>query len=94
MAASPQEEAERREVVQETLETIAGLPPRQREALLRIAVQGASQDEVAEELGVSRIAVRQLVHRARTSLRAAATALLPFPLIGWAAGAGSSGLRR
>ncbi|MDA0166159.1 sigma-70 family RNA polymerase sigma factor [Solirubrobacter ginsenosidimutans] len=89
MAASPQEEAERREVVQETLETIAALPPRQREALLRIAVQGASQDEVAEDLGVSRIAVRQLVHRARTSVRAAATALLPFPLIGWAAGAGS-----
>jgi predicted DNA-binding protein (UPF0251 family) len=89
VAASPEEEAERREVIQETLETIAGLPPRQREALLRIAVQGAGQDEVAEELGVSRIAVRQLVHRARTSLRAAATALLPFPLIGWAAGASS-----
>src|SRR3954471_8898420 len=39
LAASPAEEAERRAVVQETLETIAGLPERQREALLRIAVQ-------------------------------------------------------
>src|ERR1700754_967788 len=66
VAAGPQEEAERREVIQETLETIAGLPLRQREALLSIAVQGRSQDEVAQELGVSRTAVRQLVHRART----------------------------
>jgi RNA polymerase sigma factor (sigma-70 family) len=89
VAASPQEEAERRAVVQETLETIAGLPPRQREALLRISVQGHSQDEVAEELGVSRIAVRQLVHRARTSLRATATAVFPLPLMSWAAGAGT-----
>ena len=87
VAAGPQEEAERREVIHETLETIAGLPPRQREALLSIAVQGRSQDEVAEELGVSRIAVRQLVHRARTSLRAAATAVAPLPLVSWAAGA-------
>ena len=89
VAASPQEESERRAVVQETLEAIADLPPRQREALLRIAVQGRSQDEVAEELGVSRIAVRHLVHRARTSLRAAATAIVPLPLMGWAAGAGT-----
>src|SRR3954471_22816357 len=72
-APSPQEEAERRAVVRETLEAVAGLPERQREALLRIAVQGHSQDEVAEELGLSRVAVRQLVHRARTSLRATAS---------------------
>ena len=38
-ASSPQEEAERRAVVRETLEAVAGLPERQREALLRIAVQ-------------------------------------------------------
>jgi RNA polymerase sigma factor (sigma-70 family) len=88
-AASPQEEAERREVVQETLEAVAGLPERQRQALLRIAVQGRSQDEVAEELGVSRIAVRQLVHRARVTLRSAASAVLPFPLVAWLASAGT-----
>jgi RNA polymerase sigma factor (sigma-70 family) len=90
VADGPQEEAERREVIREALETIAGLPPRQRDALLRIAVQGRSQDEVADELGVSRIAVRQLVHRARTSLRAAATALAPLPLMSWAAGTAAS----
>jgi RNA polymerase sigma factor (sigma-70 family) len=88
-AASPQEEAERREVVQETLEAVAGLPERQRQALLRIAVQGRSQDEVAEELGVSRIAVRQLVHRARTTVRSAASAAVPFPVVAWLASAGT-----
>jgi RNA polymerase sigma factor (sigma-70 family) len=88
-APSPQEEAERRTVVHETLEAVAGLPVRQREALLQIAVQGRSQDEVADELGVSCIAVRQLVHRARATLRAAASALVPFPLIAWLASAGA-----
>lgn len=88
-ASSPQEEAERRAVVRETLEAVAGLPERQREALLRIAVQGHSQDEVAEELGVSRVAVRQLVHRARTAVRTAASAVVPFPVLTWLASAGS-----
>jgi RNA polymerase sigma factor (sigma-70 family) len=94
VAASPEEEAERRAVVQETLEAIAELPDRQREALLRIAVQGHSQDEVAGELGLSAVAVRQLVHRARTALRAAATAVVPFPAVSWAAslGAGDRGI--
>ncbi len=90
VADGPEEEAERREVIRDALETIADLPPRQRDALLSIAVQGRSQDEVADELGVSRIAVRQLVHRARVSLRAAATALAPLPLISWAAGTAAS----
>jgi RNA polymerase sigma factor (sigma-70 family) len=90
VADGPQEEAERREVIREALETIASLPPRQRDALLSIAVQGRSQDEVAAELGVSRIAVRQLVHRARTSLRATATALAPLPMVSWAAGTTAS----
>jgi DNA-binding CsgD family transcriptional regulator len=88
-APSPQEEAERREVIRETLEAVAGLPERQRDALLRIAVQGRSQDEVAEELGVSRVAVRQLVHRARTAVRTAASAVVPFPVVTWLASAGS-----
>src|SRR4051812_6138240 len=84
---APQEEMERRAVVRQTLTGLAALPDRQREALLRIAVEGRSQDEVARELGVSEGAVRQLVHRARLTLRAAATAVTPLPLATWAAGA-------
>src|SRR3954469_14687119 len=84
---APQEEMERRAVVRQTLTGLAALPEGQREALLRIAVEGRSQDEVARELGVSEGAVRQLVHRARLTLRAAATAVTPLPLATWAAGA-------
>jgi RNA polymerase sigma factor (sigma-70 family) len=81
------EELERRAVVRQTLAGLAALPERQRDALLAIAVEGRSQDEVALELGLSEGAVRQLVHRARTTLRAAATAITPLPLVTWAAAA-------
>ena len=87
----PAELAERSAVVRQTLAGLAALPERQRDALLQIAVEGRSQDEVAEELGLSHGAVRQLVHRARTSLRTAATALLPLPLAGWLAAGGPAG---
>ena len=70
---------------------LAGLPERQRDALLRIAIEGRRQEEVARELGVTEGAVRQLVHRARLTLRAAATAFIPLPLAEWAAAAGGSG---
>src|SRR5689334_9551117 len=83
---APQEEMERRAVVRQTLTGLAALPERQREALLQIAIEGRSQDEVARELGVTEGAVRQLVHRARMTLRAAATAVVPLPVAAWAAG--------
>ena len=87
-SGGPAELAERRAVVRGTLAGLAALPERQRQALLQIAVEGRSQDEVAEQLGLSQGAVRQLVHRARTALRAAATALVPLPLATWLATAG------
>ena len=91
IADAPDDELERRAVVRQTLHGLASLPPRQREALLAIAVEGRSQEEVAGELGLSTGAVRQLVHRARSSLRAAATAVIPLPLVSWAAAWGSRG---
>jgi RNA polymerase sigma factor (sigma-70 family) len=81
----PEEELERRIVVRATLAGVAALPERQRQALLRIAVEGRAQEDVAAELGVSEGAVRQLVHRARVQLRAAATAATPMPLAIWMA---------
>src|SRR3954451_5636450 len=89
-AVAPQEEMERRAVVRQTLTGLAALPDRQREALRRIAIEGRSQEEVARELGVTEGAVRQLVHRARVTLRAAATAITPLPLARWAPGAGGT----
>jgi RNA polymerase sigma factor (sigma-70 family) len=87
----PEEEVLRRAVVRQTLAAVAALPERQREALLRTAVEGRGQDEVARDLGLSDTAVRALVHRARVRVRAAATALVPLPLASWAAGAGGAG---
>jgi hypothetical protein len=89
IADAPQEELERRMVMRRTLAGLAALPERQREALRRTAVEGRSQGEVAEALGLSQGALRQLVHRARTSLRAAATALTPLPIATWLATAGT-----
>jgi RNA polymerase sigma factor (sigma-70 family) len=86
----PQDEVERRQVMRDTLTGVAGLPENQRHALLQTAA-GVSRAEIAAALDVSEGAVRQLVHRARTSLRAAATALTPTPLAGWAAALGADG---
>jgi RNA polymerase sigma factor (sigma-70 family) len=85
---APQSELERRDVVRQTLTGLAGLPERQRDALIRSAVEGASHAEIAKALGLSEGATRQLVLRARASLRSAATALTPGPLIAWSAWAG------
>jgi RNA polymerase sigma factor (sigma-70 family) len=86
---APEEEFERRAIVRDTLAALAELPERQREALLRVAVQGRSQEEVAEDFGLTHGAVRQLVHRARTTLRAAATAVTPLPVASWLASVGA-----
>jgi RNA polymerase sigma factor (sigma-70 family) len=88
---APEADVERRVVIRETLAGVAALPYNQREALLRTAVEGHSRAQVASDLGVSDGAVRQLLHRARTTLRAAATAATPMPIAGWAAGAAGHG---
>jgi RNA polymerase sigma factor (sigma-70 family) len=89
-ANDPEEEVVRRAVVRQTLAAVAALPDRQREALLRTAVEGRGQDEVARDLGLSDTAVRALVHRARVRVRSAATALVPLPLASWVASVGGT----
>ena len=88
LAPAPEEALERLLVMRETLTGVAGLPANQREALLRTAA-GHSRAEIARELDVSEGAVRQLVHRARTALRAVVTVLTPLPFASWAAAMGS-----
>lgn len=83
--AAPQDELERREVMRQTLAGLAALPERQREALLRSAVAGVAYAEIALDLGLSEGATRQLVLRARTAMRASASALVPWPLMQWVA---------
>jgi RNA polymerase sigma factor (sigma-70 family) len=100
-------EVERREELRRTLYDIGALPDRQRAALVAVAVADRPHADVAAELGLSDGALRQLLLRARTALRATATAITPYPLVGWlsagqeasaarvaevAAGAGGAGL--
>ena len=79
------DEAERREELAMLISALAELPESQRTALVGRELGGYSHDELAEKLGVSRGATKQLIFRARTGLRNALGALLPMPLIVWLA---------
>lgn len=85
-AAGAEVDLERTIAVRDALTDVAALPPMQREAILLTAVDGRSHDEVASALGISHGAVRGLIYRARATLRGAAAALTPQPLIGWLCG--------
>src|SRR5205807_4419339 len=75
----------------------------QRRVMVSTALDGASHEEIAAALGLSSGSVRGLIYRARSTLRAAAAAVIPAPVVEWAlgdvggasaglAGAGSAGL--
>jgi RNA polymerase sigma factor (sigma-70 family) len=93
-ADDPEDEVVRRAVVRQTLAAVAALPDRQREALLRTAIEGQAQADVARDLGLSSTAMRQLVHRARVAVRTAATAVVPMPVAAWFASAGGATLAK
>lgn len=69
-----------RESLRSVVRAVVGLPARQRQVLVRQEFEGATQEQIAAELGLSTGAVRQLAHRARSTVRAAAGALIPAPL--------------
>jgi RNA polymerase sigma factor (sigma-70 family) len=72
---------ELREQLRETLASIQALPTAQRDAILLRELEGRSHDEIGVALGVSAGGARQHLHRARVSLRAAASALTPYPVL-------------
>ena len=74
---------ELRAAARETLSRVAALPAMQRDAMLLSAIEGRSHEEVASALGISHVAVRGLLYRARSTLRAGAAALTPAPLVSW-----------
>lgn len=102
--ASTSDEADRRLAVRAMLSGLSQLPARQRRALLAGELDGRSRREIAAELGLSEGAVRALVHRARSRLRAAAAVVSPWgvgPRLvrlvrfgGWAQANGGSGAGR
>jgi RNA polymerase sigma factor (sigma-70 family) len=74
---------QQRALAMTALSEIARLPPRQRQAMIGTALDGRARAEIASSMGLSEGAVRQLVHRARTTLRSAITAITPWPLARW-----------
>ncbi len=71
---------QQRALAMSALSEIARLPAHQRQAMIGTALDGRARAEVAHSMGLSEGAVRQLVHRARATLRSAVTALTPWPL--------------
>ncbi len=77
----PDQALERAQGLRDVLGAVASLPARQRDAILLRELEGRSYDEIASQLGVSGGAVRQLLNRARNTLRAAATSFVPIGLL-------------
>src|SRR5918999_2101323 len=77
----PDQALERNMGLREVLAAVQDLPERQRDALVLRELEGRSYDQIADELGVTGGAVRQLLNRARHSVRAAATAVTPAGLV-------------
>lgn len=77
----PDQALERMDELRSVLRRVGALPERQRAAILLRELEGRSYDEIACELGVTGGAVRQLLNRARTAVRAGATALTPAELL-------------
>jgi RNA polymerase sigma factor (sigma-70 family) len=92
--AAPDVAAERSETLRSTFRGIGELPDRQRAALVAVAVDDRAHADVAAELGLSDGALRQLLLRARTALRAAATAITPYPVVSWLSAGSDVGAAR
>jgi RNA polymerase sigma factor (sigma-70 family) len=87
----PDQAFELRERLRSTVEAVKALPERQRNAVLLREVDGLSYEQIASALGVGDGAVRQLLHRARTTLRGGLTAVTPVGLVERLAAALTSG---
>jgi RNA polymerase sigma factor (sigma-70 family) len=84
----PDEAFARMQGLRDVLSAVKALPDRQRDAIVLRELEGRTYDEIAAELNVSDGSVRQLLHRARNTLREAATAVTPIGLVArlpWAA---------
>jgi RNA polymerase sigma factor (sigma-70 family) len=81
LAPSLERVEEARREAHEALANVASLPQMQRHAIVLTAIEGHSHHEAARALGITDGAVRGLLHRARTTLRSAAAAVMPPGLV-------------
>lgn len=82
----PPDIVERRERFHQVLAGIENLPAAQRDALVSTELGDESQDVIARRLDTTPGGVRQLVFRARTTLRNGVGLLLPMPVLRFALG--------
>lgn len=89
----PDQAFEKNECLRDVVAALGALPDRQRDAMVLRELEGRSYEAIATELGVTDGSVRQLLNRARNTLRSGMTAVTPFGLIArapWGAGQGES----
>jgi RNA polymerase sigma factor (sigma-70 family) len=79
-----------RDELRRAVAAIAVLPEAQRKALVQSAIEGRTHDQIAAELNTSAGSVRGLIHRGRVAVRGAMGALIPIPVVAWAAGSGGA----
>ena len=72
---------ESRSTTREVFAAVHALPDRQRDAIVLRELEGRSYDDIGRRLGTSRAAVRQLIVRARQTVRAAAASFAPAGLV-------------
>ena len=77
----PDEVVQARERFERVVDAVSALPPKQRQVIVRHALDGDSHERIATDLGMTAGSIRQLAHRARQTVRAAAAALVPSPLL-------------
>jgi RNA polymerase sigma factor (sigma-70 family) len=77
----PPEAVERRRQLRDLVVAMRKLPRAQREALVQRELEGKGHEQIAASLDLSPGAVRQLIFRARSALRAGIGALLPMQLL-------------
>ena len=73
--------AAEREELAATIAAIQALPSQQRDAIVMRELEGMSHDDIAAHLGASKGSVRQLIFRARTTLRDGLGSLVPLPVV-------------
>lgn len=77
----PPQAFERREELATLVAAIQGLPAAQRKAIVQRELEGKGHEEIGQAMQLSPGSVRQLIYRARHSLREAAGAIIPAAMV-------------
>ena len=86
----PPQAAERRSEMRRLVTALGALPESQRAAIVQRELEGRGHDEIAASLGTTPGAVRQLIFRARETLRTGMGALVPVQLLRMVLASGSA----